>query len=50
MQIFEELLDMCEIIDVELFTVVARKIWFCRNVVVHGEVFSHPNQVISEAR
>ncbi|XP_059436134.1 uncharacterized protein LOC132169065 [Corylus avellana] len=50
MQIFEMLLDMCEITDVELFTVVAQKIWFCRNAVVHGEVFSHPNQVISEAR
>jgi ribonuclease HI len=39
----------CDQTEVELFAVIARKIWLRRNQVVHGGSFSHPNQVLREA-
>lgn len=39
----------CDIEEVELLVVVARKIWFRRNAVVHREDFIHPNHVFREA-
>jgi hypothetical protein len=35
--------------DIELMAVMARKIWFWTNAVVHGGDFTHPNQVHHEA-
>jgi hypothetical protein len=34
-----------DIMELELMVVVARKIWFRRNGVVHGEAFLHHQQV-----
>jgi hypothetical protein len=36
----EEMIDRCEIEEYELLAVVAKKIWFRRNNVVHGGVHS----------
>jgi hypothetical protein len=48
-QIFLEVAKRCDQTEVELFAVIARKIWLRRNQVVHGGSFSHPNQVLREA-
>jgi hypothetical protein len=49
LQIFKAISQRCDKNDVELFAVVARKIWFKRNGVVHGESFIHPTQLLKEA-
>ena len=47
--IFLEVVKRCDQKEVDLFAVIARKIWMRRNQVVHGGPFSHPNQVLKEA-
>jgi len=47
--IFEELMGRCDVLDLELVAVMAQKIWFRRNGVVHGGNFTHPQQVFREA-
>jgi hypothetical protein len=47
--IFEELLGRCHALDLDLVAVLARKIWFHRNGLVHGAEFIHPQQVLREA-
>jgi hypothetical protein len=49
-QVFEALMGKCEMEELELFATIARQIWFKRNTVIHGGVFTHPNQVASNAR
>jgi hypothetical protein len=49
LQIFKEVSMRCEKNEVELFAVVARKIWLRRNGIVHGESFTHPTQLLKEA-
>jgi hypothetical protein len=44
------LMGRCEVADIEIMTVVARKIWLRRNGVVVGNEFTHPQKVILEAR
>jgi ribonuclease HI len=50
---FAELLEMvinrCSRKEVELFAVMARRIWLRRNDVVHGGFLTHPSRVIAEA-
>jgi hypothetical protein len=47
--IFEELIGCCEIMELELIAVMARKIWFWRNIVIHGVEFIHPQHITREA-
>jgi hypothetical protein len=49
LQIFKEVLTRCDKAEVELFAVVARRIWLQRNEVVHGGQFLHPTKLLSEA-
>jgi hypothetical protein len=42
-------MDHCDLMELELMVVVARKIWFCKNGIVHGDVFIHLQQVFREA-
>jgi hypothetical protein len=42
-------MECCDLMDLELVVVVAQKIWFRRNGVVHDDVFIHPQQVFREA-
>jgi ribonuclease HI len=41
-------ISRCEKEEVELFSIIARLLWHCRNVVVHGGEFMPPNQVVKE--
>jgi hypothetical protein len=47
--VFGEMLGRCELAELELMAVVARTIWFRRNTVVHGGVFTPPTQVFCDA-
>jgi hypothetical protein len=40
--LFETLMECCDVTDLELMVVVARKIWFQRNGVVDGGEFTLP--------
>lgn len=42
-QVIGKMLERRDLVELELMAVVARKIWFRRNVVVHGSDFSNPN-------
>ncbi|XP_059440878.1 uncharacterized protein LOC132173397 [Corylus avellana] len=44
-QLFEAMIGRYDKHELELFTVVARKVWMRRNTVVHGGDFIPPNQV-----
>jgi hypothetical protein len=48
-QIFSELVSKCEKEEVELFVVLARRLWLRRNDVVHGGILTHPNQIVRDA-
>ena len=48
--IFEAILQRCTTEETELFAVTTRKIWLRRNAVLHGEIFSHPTQLLKEAQ
>jgi hypothetical protein len=39
----------CDKEEIELFAVLARRLWFRRNDVVHGGILTHPNQVVHDA-
>jgi hypothetical protein len=39
----------CDKADVELFAIVARRIWLHRNDVVHGGNFMYPTQVLRDS-
>jgi ribonuclease HI len=46
--LFEELVERCDISDLTTFAVTARLLWLRRNAVIHGETFTHPNQIIRQ--
>jgi hypothetical protein len=43
-------LVQCEREEFELFAITARRLWLRRNSVVHGESFTHPTQLMREAK
>lgn len=49
-QLFETLLARCETEELELFVVTARRIWLRRNDVIHRGFFTHPTQLLCDAR
>lgn len=48
-QIFLEVVSKCDKEEVELFAVLARRLWLPRNDLVHGGTLTHPNQVVRDA-
>jgi hypothetical protein len=48
-QIFSEIASKCDKDEVELFAVLARRLWLRRNDVVHGGILTHPNQIMRDA-
>lgn len=42
------MIDRCTIKELEIYAIIARKIWLKRNTVVYGWDFSHPNVLIQE--
>jgi hypothetical protein len=46
--IFEELVERCDLSKLTTFVVTARMLWLRRNAVIHGEMFTHPNQIIRQ--
>jgi ribonuclease HI len=48
-QILSGIKSRCAIEEVELFAIIARRIWHRRNEVVHGGDFRHPMQMVREA-
>jgi hypothetical protein len=49
LQLFEILMEHCDVMDLELMVVVAQKIWFRRNGVVYEGEFTPPQQLFCEA-
>jgi hypothetical protein len=49
MEVFSSLHAFCDWEDLALWVVMARRIWFRRNSVVHNGSFTHPNMVYREA-
>jgi hypothetical protein len=47
--IFMEVVRRCSIKEVELFAILARRIWLRRNDVVHGGTFTHPTKLVRDA-
>jgi hypothetical protein len=45
-EVIEYLIEGCTNKEFDRHAEVARRIWFRRNLVVHGGEFNHPNQVI----
>jgi hypothetical protein len=48
-KVVETIMGRCEMEDLELFATTARLIWLRRNTVIHGGIFTHPNQVVRNA-
>jgi hypothetical protein len=48
-QLFREVIQRCEKEDVELFAVVARRLWLRRNDFIHGGNFTHPAHVLIDS-
>jgi hypothetical protein len=49
-ELFDDICRRCDISEVELFAVTARRIWLRRNSVIHGEQFSHPTRLLDDAQ
>jgi hypothetical protein len=47
--VVEEMLGRCDMVELKLMAMVAHKIWFRRNFVMHGGDFTYPHQVFREA-
>jgi hypothetical protein len=45
-QVFMDVISRCENEEVELFAVLARRLWLRRNDYVHGGSLTHPSQVV----
>lgn len=45
----EKVFQKCEEEDIKLFVGLARKLWFRRNEVVHGGLFTHPNDLVQSS-
>jgi hypothetical protein len=39
----------CDKEEIELFAVLARRLWLRQNDIVHGGSLTHPNQVVHDA-
>jgi hypothetical protein len=48
--VLDAVLGRCNREEVELFAVLARRIWFRRNSLIHGEKFAHPTQLVHDAQ
>jgi hypothetical protein len=48
-QIFADVISWCIKEEVELFAIIARRIWHYRNEVVHSGILMHPVQIVREA-
>jgi hypothetical protein len=48
--VFGAILGKCIAEDIELFAVLARRIWLRRNSIIHGECFTHPAQLLLDAQ
>jgi hypothetical protein len=46
--VLETLMRRCSSVNIELWAVLARKLWLRRNSIVFGGVFISPNQLIRE--
>jgi hypothetical protein len=46
--VFEEVAESCDK-EVELFSVIARRIWLRHNRIIHDNSFTHPIQLVREA-
>ena len=45
-----ELFQTCDDAELSLFAGIARWVWFRRNKVIHGGLFTHPNVLVQKAR
>jgi hypothetical protein len=50
LQLMEEILAKCNEDEVQLSAGVARRLWLCRNDVVHGGPMSHPAVLVRQTR
>jgi hypothetical protein len=48
--VFEAIMGKCNAEEADLFAVLARRIWLRRNSVIHGEIFTHPAQLLRDAQ
>ncbi|XP_059440462.1 uncharacterized protein LOC132172916 [Corylus avellana] len=48
-KLVENMMEILTREDMELFAIIAKKIWKRRNDVVHGQPFSHPSVVVKQA-
>ena len=48
--VVSEVLRVCDNEAIGLFSAIARRIWFRRNEVIHGGLFSHPNVLVQRVR
>jgi ribonuclease HI len=49
-ELFDDICRRCDISELELFAVTARRIWLRRNSAIHGEQFSHPTRLLDDAQ
>ncbi|XP_059446627.1 uncharacterized protein LOC132178194 [Corylus avellana] len=49
MEIFQMVKNRCEMAEVELFAITARRIWIRRNEYIHEGSFTHPSHIMREA-
>jgi hypothetical protein len=42
-------MDKCTVEDIALYAMITLSIWFRRNTVIHGGVFTHPSRLIQES-
>jgi hypothetical protein len=47
---FLDVVLRCDKEEIELFAILARGLWLRRNDYVHGGTFTHPNQVVRDAK
>ena len=43
--IVKEVLERCDDKEVEIFDMIAQRLWLRRNAVIHGEIFMEPNKL-----
>jgi hypothetical protein len=48
--VVEEMFRMCDGDELRLFVSIARRVWFRRNEVVHGGLFTHPIVLVQQAK
>jgi hypothetical protein len=50
MEVLETVSGRCTRDEINLFVVIAKKIWARRNSMLHGGLFLHPNRIVCEAK